>query len=68
MEMVKITSVAVATMKVLFGTCILGSSSGTGDLSHVLKILHVCRQAYVRFHVSPCTKTVAVSKRSPPVS
>ena len=49
--MMTIPRAAVATMK-FFGTCeyILDSGFGSGDLSLVLEILHVCTHVHVRSH------------------
>ena len=53
-QKVTVTSVAVATKNCLFGTsdCTV-NNVGTGDLSLVRGILHVCGHAYTRPHVSP---------------
>ena len=43
-QMVPMSSIAVPTTKFLSGrcNCILNTGAGTGDLSLVLEILHVC--------------------------
>ena len=51
-----VTSVAVATTKSIFGlcNCTVDSDVGKGNFSLVLGIFHVCGDAHVRSHLSPC--------------
>ena len=55
LQMLTITSIAVATMKSPLGMwdCTVGSDVGTGDFSLVHGILYVCGHAQVPLHVSP---------------
>ena len=48
-----VTSVAVVAKKFLFGTCdcTVDSDAGTGELSLVLGILHLCGHVHVRSHM-----------------
>ena len=50
-----VTSVAVATTKLLFGMCdcMVNSDVGMGDFSLTLEISQVCGHEYVGSHVSP---------------
>ena len=59
-----VTSVAVVTMKFLFGMCdcSVDSDIGTSNYSSVLEILHMCGYAHVRSHMSPCMDCMCSSK------
>ena len=50
-----VSTVAVATTKSLFGMCdgTVDNDVGTGDVSLVKEILHLCGYAHVRSHAFP---------------